>query len=60
LRKWRESGGVLNNHPKLKQYTPGLPAIRIMKLPKTNERFWRNGVVYFVSGKEDAVDFLEN
>jgi cystathionine beta-lyase len=27
---------------------------------KTNERFWRNGVVYFVSGKkEDAVDFLE-
>jgi cystathionine beta-lyase/cystathionine gamma-synthase len=31
-----------------------------MKLPKANERFWRNGFFDFVSGvKQDAITFLE-
>jgi hypothetical protein len=30
-----------------------------MKLPKANERFWRNGFFDFVSAKQDAITFLE-
>jgi hypothetical protein len=31
-----------------------------MKLPKANERFWRNGSFDFVSAaKQDSVTFLE-
>jgi hypothetical protein len=31
-----------------------------MKLPKANERFWRNGIFDFVSAaKQDAITFLE-
>jgi cystathionine beta-lyase/cystathionine gamma-synthase len=53
IAKWRESGGVFKQSPKVKTvYYRDYQAIRIMKLPKkTNERFGGMVSFTFVSGK---------